>query len=727
MSRKGYRFSAAIVSLLLVSLLTACGSSKKEGGNAATVARVDEASCRVCHSTSIDPVSATQIVPEFLGSAHNAEALGCQGCHGGGAQHNGVGPIPFPNPLTANRCVTCHTDTDLAPLFEQAKAGFLTNNCSHCHTSSGVGSVHAAQVTTTDDCLFCHAVAAPQHGAELVGDNNGVRAVVAEFSKWSHHVTGTTLQNAHCAACHLEGAVGTNGAIVIDHRYHMVDSKTHLRNADTDADLQWDPNVPDHGVMDTFCMRCHDANGAVSTASAQIRAVITPAAGQTASALNPFGDTISNRYDKMARIRVIDVDNQFNTGNFSHHAVKGKKYSGSLRGDGIAARTVNSATFTVNSSAALPGARATLRQSDVLKTFAAGEIQTVVNANPTNLATFNLNTMYQTLTPAAGTDATLGDDSPLHCADCHTVGQYAAKGTIAYNNAKAAYAAYTSYNRVAIGAHGSNNEYLLRNSKGTDALHGSANYNLTATAASGNAYRFSNPNGNFLVCFNCHAFQTYGSVYGVAEGPGHAGEYAKGNRCNGENNTYAGYTTGTLVTFAGLANFNKSRLWDPTQANSGSAAGGGNIFAFQCANCHNSGPDNRFGGIHGSSVQTYPDANNVQQPARRFLSGLGNWKHVPSGSVNTVTNIASPAPDTGWEMEASRTGEGCYTLSSRTTTVSVPTSANASGERMLGTWGACTDHGGTPAAGINPNTGTPNTYVTGGDTFERKIIRPVNY
>jgi len=700
------------------------------------VEKGQDVTCIACHETTLD-TNGQNLVADFKQSGHYTNAswtanakfgitgTGCAGCHG--PQHNDA------DPSTTSRCYECHGS--VLPASHKGNSDqIVQNNCKNCHYPHFVKSFVAGR------CVACHAM--PQDSTaegNYVNDNNGVRAVVAEFSKWSHHVTGVTLNDAHCAACHLEGKV-VNGEVVVDTAKHMIDNKTHLRNADTDADFAWDPENPNHAGMDNFCMSCHDANGATSGMSAQIQAYINAngltAASQTASALNPFGDTISNRYDKMARGKVVDVDGQFAAGNYSHHAVKAKKYTGRERGNGTDARTVNTVTFAANSSASLPGERETLFEAGVLKTFAAGELKTIKTGSPAAddpaatavLATYNLNTMYQTLSPAAGSDATLGDDSPLHCADCHTVGQYAAKGSVAYNNAKAAYAAYTTYNRVAIGAHGSNNEYMLRNSQGTDSLHVAANYNLTAAFSTGNAYKFNNPSSPFLVCYNCHAFQTYGSTYGVAV-DGHAGEYAKGNRCNGEGNSFAGYTTGTLVSFANVSNFNKSRLYNPSLGNGSSGNGGGNIFAIQCINCHNSGPDNKFGGIHGSRIQTYPDANNVQQPARRFLSGLGNWKHVPMGSVNTVTNTFGVAPATGWEMEAAGTGEGCYTLSSKTTaSVSVASSQNASGETMFGTWGACADHGGTPAgATTNPNTGTPNTYVTGGDAFERKIIRPVTY
>ena len=71
---------------------------------------------------------------------------------------------------------------------------------------------------------------------DLFNDNDGVRAITGEFSKWSHHVTGVTLNDAHCAACHLEGKVDA-GKVVVDTTMHMADAQTHLRNADTDADM----------------------------------------------------------------------------------------------------------------------------------------------------------------------------------------------------------------------------------------------------------------------------------------------------------------------------------------------------------------------------------------------------------------------------------------------------------------------------------------------------------
>jgi hypothetical protein len=789
MSRTALTNAAVAASLLLTALFAGCGSDNREANeNPANVARVaDEATCRTCHTGQPDPVSGTSIVSDFLTAtnSHNLPGranvdLGCQGCHGGGAEHNGVGPIPFPDPLNVKnadgtvttRCITCHTagglaDTkvNLVPLFNLARAGFITNNCAHCHTQSGVGSVHGAMVPTTDDCVFCHAVAAPNHGPALVNDNSGVRAVTTEFAKWSHHVTGVTLNAAHCTACHLEGNVDpVSQQVVVDPTKHMADGIVHLRNAADDTDLQWDPANPNHTTMDNFCMTCHSAAGAISPMNVQIQGFINrnalTASGKTASALNPFGDTISNRYDKMQRPRVIDVSSQFNTTNNSHHAVKGKRYSGRTRVAGV--RQISTpATFAQNSSALLKGTRSTI--------FDAG----------------NFNSLYSPL-GTDGTDATgLGDDSTLHCGDCHTVGQWKAASSDTANG---------SPTPAAIGAHGSNNEYLLRNTLGTDQRHTQNAFIINAS----NVVTYTNPNGAFLVCYNCHSYTRYGSIYigtglntvGTLAGvQPHAGEYDQQGRCNGVGNTipFNGYTTGKatdgtqfVTRFMGTAPAgffpaNPPTLTVPTPLSFTSpapyageqSADFGNIFGIQCANCHNSGIGNAFGGIHGSannqntitatvnpavSGGAYIDGMGNTTKIERFLPGLGNAMHVPGtlggftggATVNSTTTPPYPyttggiSNDTNWEQKfwqqtaatnfdltgkvapaGASAGAGCYTLGAGAATAALrgPTLANpglvTNPAPLLGTWGGCVDHN---AAQGNGDHG-----------FVKRIVRPVTY
>jgi len=695
------------VALSMAAFINGCSSDTKEG-NIDDVAKVDESSCRVCHAATLDPVSGTSIVKDFIGSPEatppipasihfqlpdgslNSDA-GCQGCHGGGAGHNGVGPIPFPNPLAADRCnsAACHNN--------KVPAGFtavdFAAQCSGCH---GTGAIHGIQFkdpSLYNDCIGCHAFAQTHPTANVVKDNNnGVRAVTAEFSKWSHHVTGVNLQNAHCAACHLEGTV-VNGKIVVDRTKHMADNKTHLRNSDTDADFAWDPAAPNHSGMDTFCMSCHDANGAVSTGSKAIQDYINTfgikAAGKTASPSNPFGDTISNRYDKMQRPAVVNVDSQFNTTNNSHHGVKGPRYSGRTRTPGDR-QIANPAAFALNSSATLYGARSTIYDS--VNSF------TKVSEFATNPA---FNALYVPLENASGETAPrtgalgLGDDSTLHCGDCHTVGQFKPNATV--NAAGVAVP-------TVIGAHGSNNEYLLRNDKGTDERHTQEAY-LKGNAAGTVLNPFTGlpiPNGQIvyvapnaanLVCFNCHSFKRYGSVYNATGSTGpHAGEYDAEGRCNGVGNTipFNGYTTGTATDGTKFL----SRIGEFTRAQASStpafapgfplnfanAPGGvqaatytgeqdadfGNVFGIQCLNCHNSGVGNGYGGIHGSANNSpgtantalnggaanpapsvtggaYVDGMGNTNKVQRFLPGLGNVMHVPGTLGGFTGGVSRPS------------------------------------------------------------------------------------
>jgi hypothetical protein len=453
--------------------------------------------------------------------------------------------------------------------------------------------------------------------------------------------------------------------------------------------------------MDNFCMSCHDANGAVSPGSAAIQALINAAGpyntGKTASASNPFGDTISNRYDKMLRPAVVDVSGQFDLTNNSHHAVKGPRYSGRTR-DAAGPRTIASAgTFAINSSSTLWGKRSTIYDSVNAITGVNERTAAAPALNPA------FNNLYVPLANAGGEtaprtgSATLGDDSTLHCGDCHTVGQWKPGTAVGFTPTKPeTVIAGTS---PAIGAHGSNNEYMLRNSKGTDARHTQDAYVAVAGVVT-----LQNPNAAFLVCFNCHSYGRYGSVYNATgvTGP-HAGEYDASGRCNGVGNTipFNGYTTGTATDgtqFVSRWNGTRARYsstpafapgfpLDFTKAPGGVQAATytgeqdpdfGNNFGIQCSNCHNSGVGNGYGGIHGSKNNSPGTANTAfgggalnpdptvtggafvdgmgnTNKVQRFLPGLGNVMHVP-GTLGGVTGGTVVGPITNTQTYTFTTG-----------------------------------------------------------------------
>jgi hypothetical protein len=662
------------------------------------------------------------------GTVKNTGDVFCTSCHN---------PLPHSaNLATGVTCVNCHT------------------NLQGSATTPATGDAHKIQPL---GCTNCHAIAQtnPFSDKNLAGDtagNNGVRAVMGEFGKWSHHIVnpnGGAPIDEQCAVCHLEGTVGQYG-FGVDGTKHMTDNFIHLRNAQTDADMQWDPANPNHSTMDNFCMSCHSKNGASSSMNGQLQALISKETGITASALNPFGDTISNRYDKMQRPRVTDVDDQFNTTNNSHHAVKGPRYSGRTRAAGPR-QIASASTFANNSTALLQGIRSTI--------YDAG----------------NFNALYTPLENVAGETAPrtgaqdLGDDSTLHCGDCHTVGQWKV------GSSKNAAGQPTP---AQIGAHGSNNEYMLRNSLGTDERHTQNGYTLSAA----NVVTQTNPNGAFLVCFNCHAFSKYGSTdVGTGADAGnparsemnnpqsHAGEYVVSGRCNSGGNTlsFAGYTTGAAA--------------DGTQFMSrlkglGAKAVGeqnpdfGNIFGIQCLNCHNSGLGNAYGGIHGSANDTdwngvtaqsllsaagvtpttkgfYIDGMGNVNKVERFLPGVNNTMHVPGtlGGFNggtTVITGGAVSNDTNWEQKQWKqgagtvinyqtgavsgtqvaAGAGCYTLGESESVSSNITAGqqgpsvtgpNGAASEAYGTWGACDDH--TAAQGA------------GNHGFLKRIVRPVTY
>jgi hypothetical protein len=442
--------------------------------------KAQDENCVSCHETTLD-ASGQNLVADFKQSGHytnsgpavfdkysslaNGKVIGtgCAGCHG--PNHND------PNPAASGRCVSCHNN--LGTTIHPDAAGVATA-CNSCHEPHN----------TKLSCVNCHAVGQDKTAlGTFVHDNGGVRAILgakSEFAKTSHHIfngVGIAPTDAQCVACHLEGKV-SGTAIAVDGIYHMADAKIHLRNAHTDADLAWDPTAAtsaDHTNMDNFCMSCHSATGADSSMSVRIQTYLNtnPAfiGAPAATATNPFGDLVSNSYDKQSRVRVVDVDDQFNTDNYSHHAVKGKKYSTRNSATLVAAWKSYSAAGGHSTDATVPG---TPRfNASTQKTLYDGGLLGNNGSAGTGYTPLD--------TAKAG--ATIGDDSQLHCGDCHTVGQWkAGSSTNADGSATSA----------VIGAHGSNNEYMLRNTKGTDALNGLGTF----------------------ICYNCHNDKAGGNTSG---------------------------------------------------------------------------------------------------------------------------------------------------------------------------------------------------------------------
>ena len=198
------KFSIMMLCMLsLAVFLYGCGSSNKDGsasGTPDTVAHVGDTVCIQCHGgVNIDPVTGEDKVVQYTRSSpHNQEGLGCEACHGGGAQHFGTGPIPFPAPDAA-RCKFCHNGTTTingkvarattADIFEQAtkeppaaiNPAALSNHanggyegintgdrCRRCHTNEG--SLRASLIGVTGDKTILEAqMAQVEWGFDLHG------------------------------------------------------------------------------------------------------------------------------------------------------------------------------------------------------------------------------------------------------------------------------------------------------------------------------------------------------------------------------------------------------------------------------------------------------------------------------------------------------------------------------------------------------------------------------
>jgi predicted CXXCH cytochrome family protein len=147
--------------------------------------------------------------------------------------------------------------------------------CEVCHTITtehrNDGSVGGHQAG--DDCSACH-----KHGSGFGGAGGGCagchsspqgarRAVVGEFDRKSHHVDWVAagyasvdeIPDSDCESCH-------------DQSTHQAGT-VRLKNADTGVSTAY-AGVP--GELETFCVSCHDADGASLAGGAPFSDGLTP-------------------------------------------------------------------------------------------------------------------------------------------------------------------------------------------------------------------------------------------------------------------------------------------------------------------------------------------------------------------------------------------------------------------------------------------------------------------
>jgi hypothetical protein len=308
------KFSIMMLCMLLAAgLLYGCGSSKKEGTASATspetvgTAGADTV-CEQCHSASVDPVLGVSIVAEYemtsfhKGSTHLGTLNGCEACHGGGAEHFGVGPIPFPNPFDNNgtRCAFCHNGTHAtnAPTkFADSKHANMTieegDPCRRCHTNEGAilgafygltgpkdvldnpvyqGAVPLQKEFTAFVCDTCH-----QHGGGL----RTVKARDEAGNVVNWNPSGSNLVNDQfnlCTSCHnlktydgsktMASGTAASGTVPVGHHentWYRIIATTHLNNLDNPTNGITGYVIRSNG--ETACFDCHGHEARTETSN----------------------------------------------------------------------------------------------------------------------------------------------------------------------------------------------------------------------------------------------------------------------------------------------------------------------------------------------------------------------------------------------------------------------------------------------------------------------------
>ncbi|WP_305046920.1 hypothetical protein [Geoalkalibacter sp.] len=206
MQTKKLAFLTAL--LLSAAMLWGCGSNGSGGSDVpppvGDAAVVGSSSCMVCHSAVV--------AQGWVGSAHANDAVaGCEGCHGGGQFHRGIGPIPVPAPGLA-QCAQCH---------ESFSPGFLTR---HLGDDPDTDFTNTAEIEgyVYTSCLECHSAR----------DNN------PNTVEWAHNPAEVTIHKEWARSGHA-------GYIASD----TPDTETVWGHYDWDASNR------------ASCQRCHTATG----------------------------------------------------------------------------------------------------------------------------------------------------------------------------------------------------------------------------------------------------------------------------------------------------------------------------------------------------------------------------------------------------------------------------------------------------------------------------------
>jgi hypothetical protein len=220
------------------------------------------------------------------------------------ALNGGVTCGAAPDPPCDNVCQVCHTATNHHRFDNPAQGGVhnAEADCTVCHLHAGVDDTEGVEdgFSPRGGCTLCHNTAQDNGDGVPAG---GRRVIVSEFTRSSHHIdwtqfaagsqTADSIPDSDCETCH-EQSQHQQGNV----RLWNVDDPGNTAAAIV---LNGDPstNSTEAAKLTTFCLACHDSNGANGSATpfsdGVTRPIVSPTGWTSAShnvtgTLSCFGD-----------------------------------------------------------------------------------------------------------------------------------------------------------------------------------------------------------------------------------------------------------------------------------------------------------------------------------------------------------------------------------------------------------------------------------------------------
>jgi hypothetical protein len=293
MNKKYLSLASIVTCCFLLLLISGCGSSGNKEGDTASTTAVGDRLCVQCHSAVTEALTGQTLMAQYENSsphrdsAHANEGNGCEACHGNAGQHQGVGPITYPNPYADSgaRCADCHNGNyagNFNTKFAASKHANMTieesANCVRCHTHEGAVLSNIAGVT----------------GDYNVITNKAYQTIPIPAKGWSQF---------KCQTCHEHGA----GLRTVMARYNNP-FKADSANGTLVA---WDPNNNREHDQYDLCTSCHTmttntyGTGVIGSNGRETSAAIYMASGTPANAATGKPGTAKSGYHETSWYRII--------------------------------------------------------------------------------------------------------------------------------------------------------------------------------------------------------------------------------------------------------------------------------------------------------------------------------------------------------------------------------------------------------------------------------------